>query len=421
MKAILSNRIYMEVTPDYEQYLRDHLTYEIENYSNPAQPIIIRNYSVIRRGLITLPIGRIDLIPSDYEIKDKRVQILAQFPEFKGVLRPSQAEIHDEVVDNCIINAKVSWGKTFTGAAIAGKLGLKTLVIVHTLPLMNQWAKEMRKVYGFEPGLIGNGHDRIDAPITIGNVRSLYTRMDKLNKAFGTIILDEMHHVSSPTFSKVVDASYARYKIGLSGTIQRKDGKHIVFRDYFGSKVFKPAAENRVEPVVHIWKSGLHFPDGTDGWANRVTRLTQMGQYRDLCCALLAHYREQGHQVLLVSDRTEFLRHVSGQCGSSLIIGDTVDRDGELEKIEQSRSLCGTQSIVSEGFSHDPLSCLILGTPVNNDPLLEQLAGRIQRIAPGKPRPVLVDIALGGYTAERQLMNRIGFYMKQGWEIKHLS
>ena len=46
----------------------------------------------------------------------------------------------------------------------------------------------------------------------------------------GTIILDEMHHVSSPTFSKVIDTNYARYKVGLSGTIERKDGKHVVFR-----------------------------------------------------------------------------------------------------------------------------------------------------------------------------------------------
>ena len=49
-----------------------------------------------------------------------------------------------------------------------------------------------------------------------------------------------MHHVSSPTFSKIIDTNYARYKIGLSGTIERKDGKHVVFRDYFGHTVFKP-------------------------------------------------------------------------------------------------------------------------------------------------------------------------------------
>ena len=41
--------------------------------------------------------------------------------------------------------------------------------------------------------------------------------------------------------------------------------------------------------------------------------------------------------------------------------------------------LYGTQAIFSEGISINVLSCLILGTPINNDPLLTQLIGRIIR------------------------------------------
>ena len=95
MKAVLSNRIYMEVTPEYEDFLKKELTYEIENYSNPTQPFIIRNYSVIRRGLITIPVGRIDLIPPDYEIKDKRIVVPAEFPQFRFELRESQQNVYD--------------------------------------------------------------------------------------------------------------------------------------------------------------------------------------------------------------------------------------------------------------------------------------------------------------------------------------
>ena len=204
----------------------------------------------VRDTLVSIPIGRTDLIPADYEVVDKRINIPVDFPEFKLPLRPSQQEVYDEIEDNSIINAWVSWGKTFTGLAIAGKLGQKTLIIVHTVPLRNQWAKEVEKVYGITPGIIGSGKFEIDAPIVIGNTQSLYRNILKINKQFGTIILDEMHHVSSPTFSKVIDTNYARFKIGLSGTIERKDGKHVVFRDYFGSKVFKPPKENL--SLIHI-------------------------------------------------------------------------------------------------------------------------------------------------------------------------
>ena len=144
---------------------------------------------------------------------------------------------YDAVDDNCIINAWVSWGKTFTGLAIASKLKQKTLVVVHTVALRNQWEKEVEKVFGISPGIIGSGKFDTDAPIVIGNVQTLTRRVPDIINEFGTVILDEMHHVSSPTFKNIIDKSKARYKIGLSGTIERKDGKHVVFRDYFLSLI----------------------------------------------------------------------------------------------------------------------------------------------------------------------------------------
>ena len=82
--------------------------------------------------------------------------------------------------------------------------------------------------------------------------------------------------------------------------------------------------------------------------------------------------------------------------------------------------LCGTQSIFSEGISVDALSCLILGTPVNNEPLLTQLIGRVVREKKGKKQPIVVDINLKGTTARRQASNRMGYYIKQGYEISYL-
>jgi len=82
--------------------------------------------------------------------------------------------------------------------------------------------------------------------------------------------------------------------------------------------------------------------------------------------------------------------------------------------------LYGTQSIFSEGISLNSLSCLLLATPVNNDPLLTQLIGRVIREEEGKKDPVVIDINLVGKTARRQAKNRLGYYMKQGYVIKHL-
>jgi superfamily II DNA or RNA helicase len=82
--------------------------------------------------------------------------------------------------------------------------------------------------------------------------------------------------------------------------------------------------------------------------------------------------------------------------------------------------LYGTQAIFSEGISVNSLSCLILGTPINNEPLLTQLIGRVVREQEGKRQPVIIDIHLKGKTATKQASNRMGHYMKQGYKIKQI-
>ena len=157
MKAVISHRIYMDCTEEVQERIDKELTYTIPTHNPLDPPEVIKNMGIIRNGLVSLPIGRTDLIPSNYEIVDRRVNKPVEFPEFKFELRQSQKDVYDAIEDNAIINAWVSWGKTFTGLAIAGKLGQKTLVVTHTVPLRNQWAKEVEKVYGIKAGIIGSG------------------------------------------------------------------------------------------------------------------------------------------------------------------------------------------------------------------------------------------------------------------------
>ena len=425
MKAILSNRIYLECSNEYQSFLDEELTYSIPPRRPTDPPIIIKNMGVIRAGLVSLPIGRTDLIPEDYEIKDKRNDIPIKPFDFKFTLRDSQQSVYDEVQDSCIINAWVSWGKTFTALAIANKLQQKTLIVTHTLALRGQWEKEVQKVFGVTAGVIGSGKFEMNKEFVVGNVQTLYRNIDKIVGEFGTIILDEMHHVSSPTFTRIVDASKARYKIGLTGTMQRKDGRHVVFRDYFSNTVFKPPRENYLTPRVDIIHSGIRFMDGNVDWANRINALAYDWEYQNIMAMLAASYAAKGHKVLLVSDRVDFLKSCARLVGDNAICvtGDVPHQErGDIIKeiFTDKDILFGTQSIFSEGISVDCLSCLILGTPVNNEPLLTQLIGRVIRMYDGKPQPVIVDINLEGRTARKQASARRGYYMRQGYEVSEV-
>mgnify|MGYP000011397591 CR=1 FL=1 len=94
--------------------------------------------------------------------------------------------------------------------------------------------------------------------------------------------------------------------------------------------------------------------------------------------------------------------------------------DKEIEKIRTGELdiLYGSQSIFGEGISVNELSALVLATPINNEPLLIQLIGRIIRKLEGKQQPVVVDIHLKGNTASRQARARSAVYIKQGYDIQ---
>ena len=426
MKAVFSNRIQIEGSPTLLQEMEEELTYTLPPRIPSDPPMIIKTIRPLRAGLVSIPMGRIDLVPEEHEVVDKRIKMPVDFPDFKFTLRESQKWCYNLVNDSSIINAWVSWGKTFTALAIAAKLGQKTLVVTHTLALRKQWVDECKKVFGITAGIIGSGKFEIDSPIVIGNIQSLYRKIPEIRQEFGTIILDEMHHVSSPTFSRIIDKNCARYKIGLTGTLTRKDGRHVVFRDYFGNNVLKPLKENFMMPKVHILPMEIRFMDGNAiPWANRINELAYNPEYQHSVAMTASSYAAKGHKVLVVSDRVDFLKNCAKLTGDSAVcVTGAIPHEQRPDLINQifkdKNVLYGTQSIFSEGISLNILSCLILATPVNNEPLLTQLIGRIIRDYKDKPQPVVVDINLIGKTAKRQASQRLGYYIKQGYEISTL-
>ncbi len=373
---------------------------------------------------MSIPSGRIDLIPEDFEIVNRRVFSWVDYPPFRFPLRDSQSAIHDHVDSDCFINANPSWGKTFMGLAIVGNLGQKALVIVHTLALLSQWVKECEKVYGFTPSLMTGGKIKYDMPVTIANVQTLQ-RVPRpiIAKEFGAVIVDECHHTPARTFSTILDASHAAYKIGLSASDRRKDGTHIMFPDYFSKKVFKPEKENRMEPVIHRIKYPIRVADGEQSWAAKINDLAANEDYQRMIALTAASYANKGHKVLVLANRTKLLERAHTLTpNSTVVVGTTKDREARLDLMRsgQCKVLYGSTNIFSEGISENYLSCLILATPINNEPLMDQLIGRVVRVVPGKLQPVIVMPLLTGKTVEKQAQLMRGFFMRSGYEIKDL-
>lgn len=431
MKAVISDRIYLKGTPEVLDNIRKILTYKIETKisgrggKTQLSVDIIRNYKQLPRDILSIPRGREDLIPEGYEIVDKRVLVETYFPEPKHPLRESQLEVYNEANDSCFINALVGWGKTFTALHLAKKLNQKTLVITHNTMLRDQWIKEVQELFGFTPGTIEAGIFDIDYPIVIGNVQSVTKHTLAIAKEFGTIIMDEAHHAPATTFTSIIDSSHARYRIALSGTMVRKDGRHVLFKDYFGPVVFKPPQSNTHNPTVKIVKTGLALTPG-ETWARKINNLLYDPDYQEYVATIAATQINRGHSVLVIADRVEFLENVQNWLGETcvLVTGQTgfEDRERIKEQINSGEKMCiaGSRQIFSEGISINRLSCVILATPISNEALLEQIIGRVMREFPGKPGPVVIDLQFSGIADRKQNNLRLSFYLNKGWDIEAL-
>lgn len=429
-KAVISNKIFLncEVGSDLEDRLRSELTYEIDQRPISDYPLVIKHLERISKTVVAFPSGRLDLIPDDYEIVDKRCYEDADIPEPGFTLRENQAEALEFFSDGTsgLVNCKPGWGKSICAMGIIHSLQLKTLIVTTTTVIRDMWVGEIRQHFGIEPCVIGGGKvTNPDSPIAVGNIQTVEKIIQKESGTFGLVVIDECHHCSANTFTKVLNVSRASVKIGLSGTLTRRDGKHVIFQDFFTDKRFVGKDENRLTPTIWQYDSEVMIPNNSMiPWAKRAGVVMEDPRHISDVIFITKCLEMMGHKVLVVADRVEFLETVHKALPFSLMITGSVassveEREVVMDAVRsgKAKTICATQSIFSEGVSLNQLSAVVPGSLISGEELLEQLIGRIQRPSEGKLEPIAVDINLQGNTGKRQAYKRKGLYIREGWKI----
>jgi len=126
---------------------------------------------------------------------------------------------------------------------IISELKKKVLVIVQKQFLTNQW---INRIQQFLPNarigrLQGSIIDIEDKDIVIGMLQSISKGKypPSVFSSFGLTIIDEVHHISSETFSKTLFHVVTKYMLGISATMDRKDGTTDVIKMFLGDLIFK--------------------------------------------------------------------------------------------------------------------------------------------------------------------------------------
>jgi hypothetical protein len=195
---------------------------------------------------IALPRGcldeTIDLIKSHGGVADMEDQreIGTPLPEgicFQGELRKPQLKAFDALVahDNGVLAATTAFGKTVVAAALIANRRRNTLILVHRQELLNQWVERLRSFLNLDPkqiGVIGGGKRKPTGVVDVALLQSLVRKGEVADIVadYGQLVVDECHHLSAASFELVARRSKARYVVGLSATVARKDGHHpIIF------------------------------------------------------------------------------------------------------------------------------------------------------------------------------------------------
>ena len=148
-------------------------------------------------------------------------------------------------------------GKSYVAEMAILAAQRSTLVVVPTLDLLNQWFDVLTTAFGVEVGLVGGGYHELK-DLTVTTYDSAYIHMERWGDRFGLVIFDECHHLPSPTYLMAAEASIAPFRLGLTATPERGDGREMLLDERVGPEVYRRnikdlagdhLAEYRVVPV----------------------------------------------------------------------------------------------------------------------------------------------------------------------------
>lgn len=129
-------------------------------------------------------------------------------------------------------------GKTFVAQLAIQEVSRSALILVPTIDLLNQWSGVLEKAFGRTIGLLGGGYHEIE-DITVSTYDSGAIHMDRLGARFGLLIFDEVHHLPGELYQQIAQSSLAPYRLGLTATYERADGKHSVLDEIVGPVLFR--------------------------------------------------------------------------------------------------------------------------------------------------------------------------------------
>jgi len=323
---------------------------------------------------------------------------------FNGNIRECQKKPIDNFIDAAknpaklggLISVPCGFGKTIMSIYISCYFKKKTLFISHKDFLNTQFITSIKD---FVPSArIGKIQGKIidieNKDIVIATLQSLALREYDSNifKDFGLVIIDECHHIASEVFSRAFRKMNIKITLGLSATLNRKDGLRKVFEWYLGKSVYIHKNDKKSsEMIVRVHK---YFSPAIEyssiktfynGQPNTVACINNICNYKPrtlLIIEILEEIlkKENDRKILILSERKNQLKDLKQLIKDKEIasygyyIGGMKMTDLDISATKQ--IILATYQMSSEGLNIPTLNTVILASPISD---IQQSIGRILR------------------------------------------
>lgn len=325
-----------------------------------------------------------------------------------------------------VLSLPCGYGKTTVALAIACKLGLRTMIMVHKEFLANQWRERIQQFCpGAKIGLVQRDIIETDADFIICMLQSISQKEYTFEQfeSVGTLIVDEAHHVCARVFSQALFKLCPKHVYGLSATPDRKDGLTRVLHWFMGPTFF--AVERKEQTKVTVTTVDFNTPRFKDppptnragklSLAEMITNLVEMPQRNDRLIKLIKKASKGGRKLLVLSDRRLHCEYLNRTFpGSGLYMGGM--SEAALEESSKCSIIFGTFSQAHEGLDIPTLDTLILATPKSD---IKQSIGRILRETPGKMHePHIWDVRDKWSILNAMYFKRLKVYKEGGFTLE---
>lgn len=364
------------------------------------------NEIIIPRGFIGKLIRFCREHQIEHNLLDERKKKDRVSFSFNAQLREHQKQAIKIIAkkDFGVIVAPPGSGKTIIGLKIIAEKQQPALIIVHRKQLVEQWIERIETFLGIpksEIGKIGQGKNKIGNKITVATIQSLPKQIENIKKSFGTIIIDECHHVPAETFRNTIEKLHTFYLYGLTATPFRKysDGKLIFTHIGEIIAVIKPneiEAFKQAKIVIRNTELDVPYSSKTDSFETLSKILIHDSTRNKLILEDVKRELNTGKKVVIITERKEHIDSLNQflkQFYEVVTLSGEDSENGKKFKWQilnegNFQVLITTGQYFGEGTDLQNINCLFLVYPFSFEGKLIQYIGRVQR---SEIAPVIYD------------------------------